>query len=232
MATKSELIKSLNDACTRILKQSDFAGGVVTALTLVISRLSGLRDQIATAGEIDPNISTDMWNELYECNKVLDSVYCGFPMVPAEDVATLATDDAGEDMGAEDVVNMCATTLEKASVSKGIDAGAPVALVKCTLAKWASLGEVDPDGAKVKVLKAEALVKLAKACGDKKMKEKGDKAAEEAAKAAAPAEPATSTEPVAPVPVTVDEQIAKIDSIAKAAAPAPAQVRKSMRWPY
>jgi hypothetical protein len=212
MATKTEIIKKLNDACTRVLKQSDFAGGVVTALTLVVTRLSALRDQIATAGEIDPNISIDMWDELYECGKVLDSVYYGFPMVPAEDVATLATDDAGEDMGADEMVEMCATTLEKAAVAKGMDAGPMVATVKVALATWSATGETDVEGAKVRVFRCATLAKLAKACGDKKMKAKDeavaaekDKAAEEAKKAAA----------------MPDEKITKIDSIAKAADPAP-----------
>lgn len=220
MATKSEIIKSLQDACTRILKQSDYAGGVVTALTLVVSRLSTLRDQIAAAGEIDPNISTDMWNELYECNKVLDSVYCGFPMVPAEDVATLVGEEPGDDMEASDVVNMCADTLEKATDAKGLDAGMPVAVVKGALAQWESLGETDPEGAKVKVLRADSLVKLAKSCGDKKMGDKAKPAKEEAAKAA---------EQVAPVEPTVDERIA---NIAKAATPAPVAPAPKTRWPY
>jgi hypothetical protein len=222
--TKSETIKSLVAACARVLKQSDFAGGVATALTLVITRLSGLRDQIVAAGEIDPNISTDMWNELYECGKILDTVYSGFPMVPAEDVATLTTDAAGEDMGTDEMVNMCVTTLEKAAETKGIDAGLPVAVVKSALDQWAALGETDPEIAKVRVLKDEALVKLAKACGDKKMSDKAKPAGEEAAKAAGSA---------IPVEPTVDEQ--RIANIAKSAIPnpaPPAPPSKTVVWPY
>ena len=44
--TKIETIAKINAACSRVLKQSDYAGGVVVALTNVVSRLTALRDQI------------------------------------------------------------------------------------------------------------------------------------------------------------------------------------------
>jgi hypothetical protein len=191
-----------------------------------------LRDQIAAAGEIDPNISSDMWNELYECGRVLDTVYSGFPMVPAEDVATLATESAGEDtgddLGIDEMVEMCATTLEKAAVTKGLAAGPMVATVKVALASWSAAGETDAAGSKVKVFRAETLVKLAKACGDKKMKAKDEAATDEE-------DPKAKKDPKdeeAKKAASLDDaKIAKIDSIAKSSEPTPVAPR-TVAWPH
>ncbi len=210
MATKKELIGKLNEACARVLKQSDFAGGVVASLSVVIDRLTALRDQIKAAGDMDPNAYQAMYDELYECGRVIGSIYDGFPMVPAEDFAGAGE---GVQMTASEVLKMCTTTLEKAASLKGLEAGIEVAVVKGALAAWEALGDEDPADGKVTVLSAATLAKLAKACGNKKTDEKTKKEQAEAAAKAAASQPATPAN---------DDTIAKIDSIAKAAAPAPA----------
>jgi hypothetical protein len=222
MATKTETIQKIEDACRRVLKQSDFAGGVVTALTLVIGKLTGLRDQVAGAGEIDPNTYSAIYDELYECGRIVGSIYDGLPMVPAEDVATLVSEGDTMEKSADELVTMATEELEKAAAEKGLAAGPGVALVKSAVAVWKAAGETDVEGAKVRVVRAEALPKLAKACGDKRRQAKAD-AERAAAKAAEPAEP--------PAPAPVDP-VAKLDTIAKAAepAPVPAPVEKSV-WP-
>jgi hypothetical protein len=220
---KAEAIKKISDACVRVLKQSDFASGVVTALTLVVARLTALRDQIQSAGEIDANCTNDMWAELYECGRVLDSIYNGFPMVPAEDVATLnPTDEEADLMEPIEMVAKCAAELEVAATEKGVDVVKRVATIQVALLKWAALGETDPEGAKIPFVKVDKIAQVLKACGDKqkdKMKMEADK---EAAK--------KSADPAPSVPV-VDDVLAKIEKIAKRADPvAPAPARTS--WPH
>lgn len=234
MSTNTELIKKVDEACTRVLKQCDFSTGVVNALSLVVMNLTDLRDKIQAAGEIDANISNEMWGEIYEMGRVLESIYNGYPMVPAEDVATFAVDNGeccggkccdgkccgGESCGAEccggccdmvdasEVIGMCADKLEKAALMKdALAAAAEVAIVKIAVAKLAALGDAPPQDAKIPMLKSSGLAKLAKACGDKNMDQKAKKAKDaEEAKKRADAE---------------QRAVAKIEGIAKAAEPTP-----------
>jgi hypothetical protein len=83
--------------------------------------------------------------------------------------------------------------------------------VKCAVAVWKAAGETDAEGAKVRVVRAEALPKLAKACGNKKLKDKADAEQAEKDKAAKAADAAPAA----------NDAVAKLDAIAKAAAPAP-----------
>jgi len=184
------------------------------ALTLVVDTLTGLRDQLVAAPEMDSNLYDALWREIYDMQTVLSTVSNGFPMVPASEVAELVSSAAAQDTEEVPAVQMaakCAEVLEKAAGAKGIEAGAQVALVKCALAVWKASGETDVDGASVKVVLSAALPAILKACVDKKSKEKAEKERMETEKAAADAVAKADEE----------ARVSKIESIAKAASPAP-----------
>jgi len=220
--TKLETIAKIEEACTRVLKQADFVGGATTAITLVIQKLTEVRDRLAAGGDtMDANTSSMLYSELYECGRIIGTIYDGYPMVPAEDVATLAAADDMVGKSAGEIPGLCIELLEKAAEQKGLEAGLGVALVRCIVDAWKATGEQDAEDAKLLVPRAEALIKLAKACGDKKRE-----AQVEAAKAEQ--EQTASAEADKAVPESaageIDETSTKLDSIAKAAEqPAPEQ---------
>ena len=144
-----------------------------------------LRSQIQAAGDLDPNGYQAMWDELYECGRIIGTIYDGFPMVPAEELTGAGSGEGeGVEMAAVELAKSCVERLEKAATLKSAEAAAEVAVVKSALAAWEALGDADPADAKVKVLSIATLTKLAKACSDRKQDEKTKKQADAAAKAA------------------------------------------------
>ena len=208
--TKTETIAKINAACSRVLKQADYAGGVVMALTNVVARLTALRDQIqaqTAMGEMDNNTRSALFEEVYECGRVLSSIDEGFPVVPAEDVATLNTTEGVEMVAARDVAKVAVEELEKAAATPE-EASKRVATVKVALAAWGALGETDPDGATVPVIRDSAkLVELCK--GFRVKRREAKKAAELAANPMLV--PVTGT----PDPSAEEQVIANLESIAK-----------------
>jgi hypothetical protein len=221
MSTKSETIQKIEEACARVLKSSDFVGGAATAITLVIQRLSGILEKLVAAGDtLDPNTSSALYEELYECGRIVGTIYDGFPMVPAEDVAALATADDMVEKAASEIPAICVELLEKAAGQKGLDVGLGIAHVRCIVDAWKASGEHDAPEAKLLVVpKAEAMLKLAKACGDKKRTARAAAAKAEQEQA----EKVAAEQAVANAEASkVDETVTKLDAIAKAAEPAPA----------
>lgn len=200
---KKEAIQKINAACARIAKQADFAGGAAKAISLVEARLASVRGKLEGLGgnEVYEGIP-GFYTEIYECRRILDTIYDGLPMVPAESVATfVAVEDNVKKVDASAMVDECAARLEKAAAAGGAEAAREVAIVKAALVDWEALGETDADGAKVSFLKADKVVELVKSAPPK-------------------APEATVVETTAaPVVEDMATKIAKLDEIAKAAEP-------------
>lgn len=165
--TKQEAIAEIRKAADRVAKGMDYVGASAKALDTAITMLTSVRDEITKAGDLP----SDMYMDLGGVFRILDSVCCGYPMIPAVAEVEKA---AAKKLAQGDFLEHAATELEKAAAEK--DAGAVrLAALKMSLAAW----EAEKDeAAQVPVIEPAQVIDLVKRAAVQK-------AADDAAKAAA-----------------------------------------------
>lgn len=200
--TKKDTIQKIRDASDRVLKKQDLAAGCVASLDICISKLTTLRDSIGKSGDV----GYDDLIPIGECFRILDTIYCGYPMVPASpDVEKAAT----KKVAAKDFEDHAATELE-AAAKEPIDKRAlRIAALKMTVAAYEAAAE--GDSVEIPVVAPEAVPSLLKSALAAEVVKKGQ---------AGGTTPAPANQPTAE---------ARIEAVAKAAS-SPSQPAP-VAWP-
>jgi hypothetical protein len=196
--TKKEAIEKVRAAAARVAKSVDYPGATVKALVTAMGLLDALKAEIVK----EADIPSDMYQTLGGVWRIIDSICCGYPMIPAiPDVEKRHFTTKTE----SDFLEHAAGELEKAVVEKAEGAGRLAAL-GLTLAAW----EAQDEGViGVPVILPAQVGEVVKRAIVGKMAEAGKTAKAAAERAAADKDkPATASE--------------RLDAVAKAAA-TPAQ---------
>jgi hypothetical protein len=201
--TKKETIEKIRAAADRVLKKQDLAAGCVSALDVCITKLTSLRDSIGKSGDV----GYDDLMPISECFRILDTIYCGYPMVPASpDVEKAAT----KKVAAKDFADHAAGELEAAAKEPVDKRALRIAALKMGVAAY----EAAADGAAVEipVVAPEAVPGLLKSALAAEVVKKSQ---------------ATTASP--PAAETAAAAETRIEAVAKAASAAPGTA--PVTWP-
>lgn len=142
--SKQEIIKALGAAADRVLKKSVDTGAIEASLEAAIAEL-----QKAKAGVVSGLVDYDvLYKHMYGCRLTLESIYNGYPMVPAEKSATQKAEfekvwggGTKKEMSPEDFVTHAISELEKAATEPKDAAAKRVGAIKAALLMWEDLPE-------------------------------------------------------------------------------------------
>lgn len=143
MASKIEIIKELSDASERVLKRSQDGAAIATSLEAARECLQKAMAAVSS-GEI--NFDT-LYKHMYSARAVLDSIYNGYPMVPAEKAEfTKMVDEvlkgaATKDMEPDAFVAHAIEQLELAEKAPREEAVKRVLALKAAMLMWEDLPE-------------------------------------------------------------------------------------------
>jgi hypothetical protein len=144
MATKIEMIKALGDAANRVIKKAVDTAAIMASLDAAQAQLEKAKGAVSS-GLADFDL---LYKHMYGCRCTLESIYNGYPMVPAEKSAAFKADfekrwggGAKKEMSPDDFVAHAVAELEKAAGEEKDEAIKRVGTVKAALLMWEDLPE-------------------------------------------------------------------------------------------